>query len=99
MATAPAPLKIPGDTNGLSPFILKTSHRKKCSAAWRPKQKSNEAKSTTMTNKSAYQPDGYQSVIPYLHVNAASKLIAFMKEVFDTQEIAVYPRPDGTVGH
>ena len=22
-----------------------------------------------------------------------------MKEVFDAQEIAVYPRPDGTVGH
>jgi uncharacterized glyoxalase superfamily protein PhnB len=50
-------------------------------------------------NKSAYQPEGYQSVIPYLHVNGAAKLIAFMKEVFDAQEIAVYPRPDGTVGH
>ncbi|HXO38368.1 MAG TPA: VOC family protein [Candidatus Acidoferrum sp.] len=52
-----------------------------------------------MTNKSAYQPEGYQSVIPYLHVSGAAKLIAFMKEVFDAQEIAVYPRPDGTVGH
>ena len=52
-----------------------------------------------MTNKSAYQPEGYQSVIPYLHVNGAAKLIAFMKDVFDAQEIAVYPRPDGTVGH
>jgi uncharacterized glyoxalase superfamily protein PhnB len=52
-----------------------------------------------MTNKSAYQPEGYQSVIPYLHVNGAAKLIAFMKDVFDAKEIAVYPRPDGTVGH
>ena len=52
-----------------------------------------------MTTKPAYQPEGYQSVIPYLHVNGAAKLIAFMKEVFDAQEIAVYPRPDGTVGH
>jgi PhnB protein len=52
-----------------------------------------------MTNKPAYQPEGYQSVIPYLHVNGAAKSIAFMKEVFDAQEIAVYPRPDGTVGH
>jgi PhnB protein len=52
-----------------------------------------------MTNKFAYQPEGYQSVIPYLHVNGAAKLIAFMKEVFDAKEIAVYPRPDGTVGH
>lgn len=50
-------------------------------------------------NKISYKPDGYQSVIPYLHVNGARNLIAFMKEVFDAQEIAVYPRPDGTVGH
>lgn len=46
-----------------------------------------------MTNKSAYQPEGYQSVIPYLHVNGAVKLIAFMKEVFNAQEIAIYPPP------
>ena len=52
-----------------------------------------------MTNKSAYQPEGYQSVIPYLHVSGAAKLIAFMKEVFDAQEIAIYPRLDGTIGH
>jgi len=50
-------------------------------------------------NKISYKPDGYQTVIPYLHVNGAAKLIAFMKEVFDAQEIAVYARPDGTVGH
>ena len=36
-----------------------------------------------MTTKSAYQPEGYQSVIPYLHVNGAARLITFMKEVFD----------------
>jgi uncharacterized glyoxalase superfamily protein PhnB len=52
-----------------------------------------------MTSKSAYQPEGYQTVIPYLHVNGAAKLITFMKEVFDATEIAVYPRPDSTVGH
>ena len=47
----------------------------------------------------SYKPDGYQSVIPYLHATGARNLIAFMKEVFDAQEIAIYPRPDGTVGH
>jgi PhnB protein len=52
-----------------------------------------------MTNKVPYKPDSYQSVIPYLHVNGAAKLIAFMKEVFNATEIALYPRPDGTVGH
>src|ERR1700739_4690911 len=50
-------------------------------------------------NKISYKPDGYQNVIPYLHVNGAAQLIAFMKDVFDAQEIAVYTRPDGTVDH
>jgi PhnB protein len=50
-------------------------------------------------NKISYKPDGYQSVIPYLHATGARNLIAFMKEVFDAQEIAIYPRPDGTIGH
>lgn len=52
-----------------------------------------------MPSNVPYKPDGYQSVIPYLHVNGATKMIAFLKEVFDAKEIAVYPRPDGTVGH
>jgi len=52
-----------------------------------------------MTSNAPYKPDGYQSVIPYIHANGAAKLIAFMKEVFDAKEIAVYLRPDGTVGH
>src|SRR6476661_5649104 len=52
-----------------------------------------------MPTNTPYKPEGYQSVIPYLHVKGAAKLIAFMKEVFDAKEIAVYPRPDGTVGH
>jgi PhnB protein len=51
-----------------------------------------------MTNKPAYQPEGYQSVISYLHVSGAAKLIAFLKEVFDAREIAIYSRPDGTIG-
>ena len=50
------------------------------------------------TNK-AYKPEGYQSVIPYLHVNGAARMITFMKEVFDAKELAIYPRPDGTIGH
>jgi PhnB protein len=52
-----------------------------------------------MPTNTPYKPEGYQNVIPYLHVEGAAKLIAFMKEVFDAKEIAVYPRPDGSVGH
>lgn len=51
-----------------------------------------------MTSK-VYKPEGYQSVIPYLHVNGAARMITFMKEVFDAKEIAIYPRPDNTIGH
>lgn len=52
-----------------------------------------------MSQNVPYQPEGYQAVIPYIHANGAAKLIAFLKEVFSAQEIAVYPRPDGTIGH
>ena len=52
-----------------------------------------------MQNGVPYKPAGYQSVIPYLHVNGAAKMIAFLKEVFGAAEIAIYPRPDGTIGH
>src|ERR1700704_3766095 len=72
------------------------SQPKKCNAVWPRRPKSKEAE---MSSKVPYKPEGYQSVIPYLHVNGATKLIAFIKEVFDAQEIAIYPRPDGTVGH
>ncbi len=34
-----------------------------------------------MQSNTPYKPEGYQSVIPYLHVNGAAKLIAFMKDV------------------
>src|SRR5437762_2622698 len=52
-----------------------------------------------MNSKVPYQPENYQSVIPYIHAKNAAELISFMKEVFNAEEIALYPRPDGTVGH
>jgi PhnB protein len=52
-----------------------------------------------MSSNVPYKPAGYQSVIPYLHVNGAAKTIAFLKEVFGAAEIAIYPRQDGTIGH
>jgi uncharacterized glyoxalase superfamily protein PhnB len=52
-----------------------------------------------MLKEVTYQPAGYQSVIPYLHVDGAARIIAFMKEVFSAEEIAIYSRPDGTIGH
>ncbi len=52
-----------------------------------------------MKSQVSYKPEGLHSVVPYLHVNGAAKLIEFMKQVFDAQEIARYPMPDGTISH
>ncbi|HMC32563.1 MAG TPA: VOC family protein [Candidatus Angelobacter sp.] len=52
-----------------------------------------------MISKVPYQPEHYQSVIPYIHATNATKLISFLKEVFDAEEIAIYRRSDGTIGH
>ncbi len=52
-----------------------------------------------MSNPVPFQPEGYQRVVPYIHSSDARKLIAFLKEVFEAKEIALYPRPDGKVGH
>ena len=52
-----------------------------------------------MGSKIAYQPENYQTVIPYIHATNAAKLIAFIKDVFEAREIALYSRPDGSVGH
>jgi PhnB protein len=46
-----------------------------------------------------YKPEGFHSVVPYLHVHGAASAIGFMKKVFNAQEIVRYPKPDGTVGH
>jgi PhnB protein len=44
-------------------------------------------------------PDGYHSVTPYLTVQGAAKLIDFLKQAFEAQEIERLTRPDGAIGH
>ena len=44
-------------------------------------------------------PDGYHSVTPYLTVQGATKLIDFLKQAFEAQEIERITRPDGAIGH
>ncbi len=44
-------------------------------------------------------PDGYHSVTPYVVVQAAAKLIDFMKQAFDAQEIERMQQPDGVIMH
>ena len=44
-------------------------------------------------------PDGYHSVTPFLIVPGAAKLLDFLKQAFEAQELHRMPRPDGTIMH
>jgi PhnB protein len=42
-------------------------------------------------------PIGYHTITPYFSVRYAPKLIAYLKEAFDAQEIETHALPDGTI--
>lgn len=44
-------------------------------------------------------PEGFHTVTPYLMVQEASKLIDFLKQAFEAEEIYRQNMPDGTVMH
>ena len=44
-------------------------------------------------------PTGYHTVTPYFTVKGAGKLIDFLKQAFNAQEIFRFPGPGGTVAH
>ncbi len=46
-----------------------------------------------------YVPEGMQSVTPYLHVQGAAKMIAFLKQAFGAEEIFREQSPEGVVHH
>jgi PhnB protein len=46
-----------------------------------------------------FKPDDYHTVTPYLIVQGAPKLLAFLKQVFDAKERFIMPGPDGGIGH
>ena len=46
-----------------------------------------------------YIPAGYHTVTPYLAVDGAAKLLAFLKATFGAQEKEMMRRPDGTIAH
>lgn len=46
-----------------------------------------------------YIPEGLQSVIPYVIVDDASRLIDFLKNTFGAEETLRHLRPDGTIMH
>ncbi len=52
-----------------------------------------------MKTKVSYKPEGFHSVTPYLCVNAAAKLLDFLKQAFGAEELGRHPRPDGSIAH
>jgi PhnB protein len=47
----------------------------------------------------AYKPDGYNTVSPYLLVNGAAETIDFLTRVFGAQELRRFPSEDGRILH
>lgn len=46
-----------------------------------------------------YKPTGYTSVAPYLLVDGAAKLVAFLKQVFGAEALRTYPGEAGRLHH
>src|SRR5258707_2666558 len=52
------------------------------------------------THKGArYLPEGTHNLMPYLHPTGAPKMIEFLKQAFDAEEVFVHKTPDGTIPH
>lgn len=46
-----------------------------------------------------FMPKGFHSITPYLQVEGAAKLIEFVKQAFEAEELGRVPLPDGTIMH
>lgn len=44
-------------------------------------------------------PDGFHTVTPYLTVQGVAKVIDFLQQAFDAEELHRMPRPDGAIMH
>lgn len=44
-------------------------------------------------------PDGYTSVTVYLAVDGAEKLLNFVKQAFEAEQLLRFDTPDGKIGH
>jgi len=54
---------------------------------------------TESKEKTAFKPDRYSTVSPYLVVNGASATIDFLAHVFGATELRRFAHPDGVVAH
>jgi PhnB protein len=47
----------------------------------------------------SYKPQGYSSVAVYIMVDGAQRVIDFLKETFDAEELRRYDNADGSIMH
>ena len=45
------------------------------------------------------QPDGFHAITPYLVVDGAARLVDFLAEVFDAEEVERFAAPGNRIGH
>ena len=48
---------------------------------------------------SDYKPEGYSSVSVYVMADGAQRVIDFLKQTFDAQELRRFDNPDGSIMH
>jgi PhnB protein len=46
-----------------------------------------------------YKPEGYSSVAPYIMAEGAQRVIDFLKQTFDAEEMRRYDNADGSIMH
>jgi PhnB protein len=54
---------------------------------------------STESNSAQSVPEGYHVVTPWIVVKGAARLIDYLQEAFDAEELGRVYDPDGTIGH
>jgi PhnB protein len=52
-----------------------------------------------MKSNASYKPEGFHSVNPYVMVQDAAKLLDFLKQAFDAEELGRYLDASGRIAH
>jgi len=52
-----------------------------------------------MKSKVDYKPEGFHTIVPYMQVKGAGKLLEFVKKAFDAEEFGCYRDDDGRINH
>jgi PhnB protein len=46
-----------------------------------------------------YKPEGFRSLTPYLVIEGADRLVQFLKDAFNAEEVMAHLRDDGSIMH